>query len=99
LEDGASVGKEIKKHRPHVVLSNQGHNDTTSLVVCVPVTTNGDPYSFKEPITGLNKPSWAVTNQVLTADWRAREAFSIGFVTATEIAKIRGKMKALLGII
>ncbi|MET3147880.1 UNVERIFIED_ORG: mRNA-degrading endonuclease toxin of MazEF toxin-antitoxin module [Xanthomonas axonopodis] len=44
----------------------------------------------------LNKSSFALTNQVLTADWRSRKAFSRGFATKAEMLEVEAKVRALL---
>ncbi|AUI90275.1 toxin MazF [Xanthomonas oryzae pv. oryzae] len=96
LDDVGGAGHEQRGDRPHLVLSSQGYNDTTSLVVCVPVTTKPKGNPFEVSLNDLNKPSVALTNQVMTADWRSRNAFPRGFANKAEMLQVEAKVRALL---
>ena len=91
-------GHEQAELRPAVVLSNQGFNDKTSRVVCVPCTTNTKGYPFEVGLGGLDRPSAALVDQIRTLDWRERRAVAFGFASGAELAEIRGKLQALLGL-
>lgn len=96
LDDVGGAGHEQHGDRPHLVLTAMGYNDKTSLVVCVPVTTRPRGFPFEVKLQDLNKSSFALTNQVLTADWRSRKAFSRGFATKAEMLEVEAKVRALL---
>ena len=98
LDDVGGAGHEQTGDRPHLVLTTQGYNDKTSLAVCIPVTTKEQGFPFEVALADLNKPSWALTHQVITADWRARKAFNRGFASASEMAQVEAKVRALLGL-
>lgn len=98
LDDVGGAGHEQTGDRPHLVLSAQGYNDKTSLVVCVPITTKSKNFPFEVALADLNKPSWALANHLITADWRARNAFPRGFADKSEMAEVEAKVRALLGL-
>lgn len=98
LDDLGGAGHEQTGHRPHLVLTTQGYNDKTSLVVCIPVTTKEKRFPFEVAVAGLNNPCFALTNHLITADWRARNAVSRGFASASEMAEVKAKVKAHLGV-
>lgn len=92
------AGHEQANVRPAVVLSAQGFNDKSDLLVCVPCTTKIKGHPFEVAIAGLTEPSVALSHHIRTLDWRQRQAVSIGFAAADEMAEIRQKIQALLGI-
>jgi mRNA interferase MazF len=97
LDDAGAEGHEQKGDRPHLVLTKQGYNDKTSLVVCVPITTKVKNNPFETPIADLNRqPSVALTHMIITADWRARNAFPRGTASDEEMADVEKKIKTLL---
>jgi len=96
IDDAGGAGHEQTGDRPHLVLTDQGYNDKTSLVVCVPVTTKGKGFPFEVELAGLSLASWALTHQVTTRDWRVGSAFSRGFATKTEMSHVEAKIRALL---
>ncbi|WP_057972984.1 type II toxin-antitoxin system PemK/MazF family toxin [Lysobacter antibioticus] len=91
-------GHEQANLRPAVVLSSQGFNDKTGLIVCIPCTTKIKGNPFEVVLTSLREPSAALTYHIRTLDWRDRQAFSVGFVSSAEIDEIRGKVIAVLGL-
>jgi mRNA interferase MazF len=98
IDFSPTVGHEQANLRPAVVLSNQGFNDRSGLLVCIPCTTSIKGGPFEVAISGLQRPSVALTHQMRTMDWRNRGAYSLGLATNAEMAEIRLLIQALLGI-
>lgn len=98
LNDVGGAGHEQTGDRFHLVLTGQGFNDKTSLVVCVAISTKQKGFPFEVALSGTGKPCWALTHQVFSADWRARLAFSKGLATNAEMADVEAKVRALLGL-
>jgi mRNA interferase MazF len=98
LNDVGGAGHEQTGDRFHLVLTTQGFNDKTSLVVCVAITTKPKGFPFEVELSGTGKKCCALTHQVFSADWRARNAFSKGFATKAEMAEVEAKVRALLGL-
>ena len=90
------TGHEQSGHRPAVVLSPASYNAKTSLMVCCPMTTQIKNYPFEVVIAGAS-PSAVLADQVKSLDWRKRRAKHKGTITASELAEVRAKTRALIG--
>ena len=90
------AGREQAGHRPALVLSPAAYNDKTSLMICCPMTTRIKSYPFEVPLMG-DRPSVVLADQVKSLDWRERKAVRKGKVSATELAEVRAKIRALIG--
>lgn len=96
LQFTPQAGHEQAGHRPAVVLSPAVYNGKTGLMLCCPLTTQIKGYPFEVTIAG--KPlSVALSDQVKSLDWKARQAQKKGKVKPAELAAIRVKAKALIG--
>jgi len=89
-------GHEQAGHRPAVILSPAAYNDRAGLIVCCPTTTQIKGYPFEVALSG-RPVSVVLADQVKSFDWRARRATRKGRVTATELAEVRNKLRALIG--
>jgi mRNA interferase MazF len=98
LDFSPVAGHEQGNVRPAVVLSHQGFNEKTGLVVVVPCTTKVKGYPFEAPVSGLPEATVALTHQIRTLDWRNRHAVSIGQLAKEEMPEIREKVRQLLGL-
>lgn len=90
------AGHEQAGQRPAVVLSPARYNDTTGLMLCVPLTTRVKGYPFEVPVKAARQ-SVALADQVKCLDWRARAAKRKGRATDAELEEIRAKLRALVG--
>jgi len=90
------AGREQAGHRPALVLSPATYNNRTSLMVCCPLTTRIKNYPFEVLIAG-SPPSAVLADRVKSFDWRARNAVRKGKVSASELADVRAKIRALIG--
>lgn len=68
-----SVGSEIKKMRPAIIVSNDINNRYSPTVTIIPISSNvTKPYPFevliKQGTGGLKKDSLIKTNQIRTVD-------------------------------
>jgi mRNA interferase MazF len=97
LQFDPQAGHEQAGHRPALVLSPAAYNGKTGLMLCCPMTTQIKGYPFEVRITGA-KPGAVLADQVKRVDWMARQAVRKGQVSAEELAEVRGKAAALLGI-
>jgi mRNA interferase MazF len=87
-----TVGREIKKTRPCVVISPDEMNRHLQTVVIVPVTSQSRPYPTRVKIIIEGKENWAVIDQIRTIDV-SRLIKSIGFLCKNEIAGIKSVIK------
>ena len=90
------TGREQAGHRPAVVLSPAAYNGKTSLMVCCPMTSQIKNYPFEVVIAGAS-PSAVLADQLKSLDWRKRRAKHKGTISATELAEVRSKIRALIG--
>lgn len=65
---GPSVGTEMKKTRPCVVLSPDELNQSLSTVIVAPLTTGGHPYPMRIPCTFRKRKGFVVLDQIRTVD-------------------------------
>ncbi len=91
------AGHEQAGRRPAVVLSSAVYNGRTGLMLCCPTTTRIKGYPFEVALAG-DPASVALADQVKCLDWRARNATRKGHIRPAELAELRGKLRALLGL-
>ena len=92
------AGHEQAGHRPAVVLSPAAYNAKTSLMVCCPMTAQKKNYPFEVIISAPGaSPSVVLADQVKSLDWRRRRATRKGTISDSELAEVRGKLRALIG--
>lgn len=83
-----TVGSEIKKTRPCVVISPDEMNRPLRTVQIAPMTTNTNPYPWRAPITFQRKKGMVALDQIRTVDKR-RLVKKIGRVTKLAENKIK----------
>jgi mRNA interferase MazF len=98
-----TVGSEIRKTRPAVVVSNDVACRHDAVVQVVPITTLPEralrPYEARiaSPESGLERPSRTVANQIRTVA-RERIASRLGSVTAAEMHGVDLALAIQLGL-
>lgn len=99
LQFNPQAGHEQAGMRPALVLSPASYNGKTGLMLCCPITTHIKGYPFEVRVEGHPKIAGAIlSDQVKSLDWQVRKAQRMGRVSPTELAQVRGKIKALAGI-
>lgn len=76
-----TVGSEIKKSRPCVVVSPEELNDNLRTVIIAPMTSKGFAAPFRVPVTHAGIKGLIVLDQLRTVD-KGRLAKKLGAVTA-----------------
>lgn len=91
------AGHEQAGHRPSLVLSPSTYNGKTSLMLCCPITTQVKGYPFEVAIAG-DRLGVVLADQVKSLDWLVRKARYKGKVSSIELAEVRAKIFALIGL-
>ncbi|GGV16043.1 type II toxin-antitoxin system PemK/MazF family toxin [Lactobacillus acetotolerans] len=93
-----AIGKEIKKRRPALVMSNVGYSQITGLVVIAPIThaTNNRLKDFFVPVVSDKVDGYINPLQFFTYDFRERHAQKLDLLPTTAFVKVR---QAILDII
>jgi len=76
-----TVGSEIQKTRPCVVISPDEMNRFIATVIVAPMTTKGRPYPTRVPLTFKGKRGHVVLDQIRTVD-KARLVQRLGSIDA-----------------
>jgi len=63
-----TVGSEIQKNRPCVIISPDDMNDHLRTVIVAPMTTDSRPSAFRVPLTFQGKQGLIVLDQIRTLD-------------------------------
>ncbi|MFQ6612740.1 MAG: type II toxin-antitoxin system PemK/MazF family toxin [Fidelibacterota bacterium] len=97
-----TIGSEINKTRPALIISNNINNQAAQTVTVIPITSSVEKvYPFEArlstPESGLRKRSKAKCNQIRTVD-KKRLAKRIGRVSSKELAEIEEAILIHLGI-
>ncbi len=72
-----TVGHEIQKTRPAVIISPDEMNEYISTVIIAPMTTRSHAYPTRIPCTFEGKEGWVVLDQIRTVD-KARLVSRLG---------------------
>lgn len=87
-----TVGSEIKKTRPCIVLSPDEMNRVLNTIVIAPVTSTSKPYPTRVEIKGKSVKGWVVIDQIRTID-KTRIIKSFGELSGDEISKVKNVIK------
>ena len=84
-----TVGSEIKKSRPCVVVSPPEMHDHLRTVIIAPMTTKSWPAPFRVPVTHSGQKGLVLLDQMRSVD-KARLAKKLGTVSAKTLASTLG---------
>ncbi|MBW8323670.1 MAG: type II toxin-antitoxin system PemK/MazF family toxin [Prolixibacteraceae bacterium] len=87
-----TLGSEIKKTRPCVVISPNEMNKFLNTVVIAPMTTSSKNYPTRIEIKHENKIGWIVLDQIRTID-KQRIIKDLGQLTKSGIDKLKSVLK------
>lgn len=83
-----TIGSEIKKTRPCVVISPNEMNKYLRTVVIAPMTTSSKKYPTRIAVKHDDKKGWVVLDQIRTIDKR-RIIKVLGSLTKSEISELK----------
>jgi mRNA interferase MazF len=88
-----TIGTEVKKTRPAVILSNNAQNRVGQRVLAAPVTSNvSRVYSFEALITVAGEPAKAMLDQVRCLD-QSRLGRHIGTISEEEMQAVEKALR------
>ena len=90
-----TIGHEIKKTRPCLIISPDEMNDNIQTVIIAPMTTKSHKYPTRVQLTFQNKKGWVVLDQIRTID-NKRIIQKIGIVNNKTIIEIKKVLKEML---
>jgi len=89
-----TVGSEIRKSRPCVVVSPDEMNRYVRTAVVAPLTSASRPYPSRVAVRFAGKDGQSVVDQLRTVD-KARLAARLGVLAADEAASVLGVLREL----
>jgi mRNA interferase MazF len=87
-----TIGSEIKKTRPCVVISPNEMNKHLNTIVIAPMTTSSKKYPTRIEIRHDNKNGWIVLDQIRTVD-KHRIIKILGQMTNAETKELKSVIK------
>jgi len=87
-----TLGSEIKKTSPCVVISPNEMNKFLNTIVIAPMTTSSKNYPTRIEVKHENKIGWIVLDQIRTID-KQRIIKDLGRLTKSEINKLKSVLK------
>ena len=87
-----TIGSEIKKTRPCVVISPNEMNRYLQTTVIAPMTTSSKSYPTRVEIKHENKIGWIVLDQIRTID-KQRIIKDLGKLSKPEIKDVKAILK------
>ena len=89
-----SIGSEMKKTRPCVVISPNEMNKYLQNIIIAPITNTSKPYPTRLEIKNKEVTGWVVLDQVRTID-KTRIVKTLSNLTKNEIAITKQSLKEL----
>jgi mRNA interferase MazF len=90
-----TVGSEIKKVRPCLIVSPDEMNRYLSTILIAPLTTKSKNYPTRVKMSVMGKTSWVILDQLRSID-RMRLYQLIGNIDAQAVSKVKQIIKAML---
>ena len=83
-----TLGSEIKKTRPCVIVSPNEINNNLRTVIIAPMTSTSRKYPTRVKVKHINQESWIVIDQIRTID-KIRIIKMLGSLTEKEILECK----------
>jgi mRNA interferase MazF len=90
-----TIGHEIKKTRPCVVISPDEMNQHIATIIIAPMTTKSHAYPTRVPLTFQGKSGWVVLDQIRTID-KSRIIRKLGKLNSNKITEVKNILNQML---
>ncbi|MBP5358079.1 MAG: type II toxin-antitoxin system PemK/MazF family toxin [Treponema sp.] len=90
-----TVGHEIKKTRPCLVISPNEMNHNIDTVIIAPMTTKSQAYPTRVPVKFDSKQGWIILDQIRTVD-SIRLIKHLGKISDNKITEVKKVIKEML---
>lgn len=90
-----TIGHEIKKTRPCLVISPDEMNNHIATVIIAPMATKSRAYPSRVEVTFKRKTGWIVLDQIRTVDKR-RLLRKLGTITGPTILNVKATLSEML---
>ena len=90
-----TIGHEIKKTRPCLIISPDELNDNLQTVIIAPMTTKSHDYPTRVKLDFQNKTGWIVLDQIRTVD-KKRLTKRLGVIDKKTVQKVKSIIKEML---
>lgn len=90
-----TVGSEIKKTRPCVIISPNEMNKYLNTIMIAPMTSQSKKYPTRVEVNDDSKTGWIVLDQIRTID-KQRIFKTLGNLSDSEIENVKMTIKELL---
>lgn len=98
VEFDPSIGSEIRKTRPAIILSNDAANRNLARVVVVPITSStGRQYPGEAVVTVSGQSSKAMADQIMAAD-KSRLKSQLGTLSKADMLAVEDAIKVHLAL-
>ena len=87
-----TIGSEMKKHDPCVIISPNEMNKYLQTIVITPMTSSSKPYPTRVEVKHNKTKGWIVLDQIRTVD-RKRIVSILNTLIEKEIVKIKAILK------
>ncbi len=91
-----TVGSEIQKTRPCIIISPDEMNKTLNTIIVVPLTSTIIDWPFRTTISVLNKTSSVACDQIRTIS-KERLSERIGTITSKEKEAVLDILQSIMG--
>ena len=90
-----TIGHEIKKTRPCVIVSPDEMNQHIATIIIAPMTTQSHAYPTRVPLTFQGKSGWIVLDQIRTID-KSRIIKKLGKLNSHKITEVKNILNEML---
>lgn len=87
-----TIGREVKKTRPCVILSPDEMNKFLQTIIIAPITSTSKNYPTRIEIKGKNTKGWIMIDQIRTVD-RKRITKIFGKLSEKEVQEVKNVIR------